>query len=102
MLRPVGARVLVRPEKVEKRTDSGLYLPEQTQERKQFDTQKGEVVSIGPLAFKDFGDGSNWCEVGDTIYFVRYAGVVHEVTNGDGEKVLHRVINDEDIMGIDA
>ncbi len=64
-------------------------------------TEKGEVVQIGPMAWKhpDWGYGTPewqpWCKVGDTVLFGKYAGkvVTHPDTNED-----FMLLNDEDIQ----
>jgi co-chaperonin GroES (HSP10) len=53
----------------------------------------GRVLEIGETAFEEFG-GSPWCEVGDYVAFVNYAGRYHET-----ESLNFRIINDEDIYG---
>lgn len=42
----VGDRVLIKPKKVENRTQSGLYLPPGVQEKEKI--QSGFVVKVGP------------------------------------------------------
>jgi chaperonin GroES len=44
-LRPLGDRVLIRPEMPDERTDSGLYLAEHRKPE-----QTGTVVAVGPCA----------------------------------------------------
>ncbi len=43
-VRPLGENVLVLPDKPEKKTDSGIYLPESVGEKRQ---QQGKVIAIG-------------------------------------------------------
>lgn len=96
MIAPVGPRVLVKVEMVEKTTKSGLILPEQAVDREQYGAVKGELVAIGPLAWKDFQGGEAWAKVGDTVYFAKYGGFM--IQDGD---VQYRVLNDEDIVSVE-
>lgn len=43
-VRPLGENVLVLPDKPEKKTDSGIYLPESAGEKRQ---QQGKVIAVG-------------------------------------------------------
>ncbi|MBP2134553.1 chaperonin GroES [Methanomicrobium sp. W14] len=40
---PIGERVLIKPEKAEEQTKSGIYIPETAQEKK----KEGTVISVG-------------------------------------------------------
>jgi chaperonin GroES len=61
-LRMLESRVAVEPEQAPDQTDSGLYLPENREER----LQMGRVLSVGP----DTRD----LEEGDRVCFGAYAG----------------------------
>ena len=95
MIYPLGHRVLVKPVKIEEKTASGIYLPQQTVEMEQAGIDKGEVVAIGDTAWKDERlGGAAWCKVGDTVIWARYAG--KPVKDGDD---LYHLVNDEDLLG---
>ena len=57
----------------------------------------GEIVEIGPMAWRAFdGDHSAWkpwAEVGDVVYFAKYGGKFITV---EGEEFV--ILNDEDIQ----
>lgn len=95
MIKVVGHRVLVKPLPTEKKTESGIIIPDSTSERNQRDQQKGTLEQIGPNAWKAFDDGERWAEVGDLVLFSRYGGKV--VKDGDTE---YRILEDEDIVAI--
>ena len=43
-VKPLGENVLVKPEKADKKTKSGIYLPENASEER---PQEGKVIAIG-------------------------------------------------------
>jgi len=90
-MQPLGHRVLVKIGKV-KEKEGSLFLPVQAAEREQAGIEKGELVAVGPNAWKGFDDGYPWAGIGDTVGFTRYAGVYIE---HDGE--FYRAMNDEDL-----
>lgn len=89
---PVLHRLLVKPE-VETKTESGIVLA--VDERKhQNAAEIGTVIAIGDTAFKEFNTDTI-PNVGDKIYYARYAGKMIEV---DGNRLV--LLNDEDVVGI--
>ena len=73
---PTGWRVLILPYKGKAKTDSGIFLPDEVQDKKQVSTQVGYVLKLGPLAYKDtekFPSGP-WCQEKQWVMFARYAG----------------------------
>lgn len=91
MIEPEGVKILVEPEKLEEKTEGGIYLAPQGLEREQMAVTKGKVLKIGPDAEVTFFDGP--LKVNDTIIFAKYGGMVVK-DNGDE----YRVINDEDVI----
>ncbi len=96
MISPGGHRVLVRPEKVEEVTESGIVIPKTIQANEQRHVTKGEVLEIGSTAWKEFGD-EDWCKVGDTVVFAKYGGLTVE-DEETGEEL--RILNDEDVVAV--
>jgi co-chaperonin GroES (HSP10) len=93
MIEPAGFRVLLELQLEETSTKSNVIaLPEAITKRETLGTEKGKVISMGDLAFKAWGDGAPWVNVGDLVYFVRYSG--KEIRRDDK---IFRVVNDEDI-----
>jgi len=93
---PAGHRVVVKPDDVQERTESGIYLPPQGIDRKKAEMTTGELVAVGRNAWKAFDDGAPWAEVGDTVIYAKYGG--YSVRDEDGGE--YRILNDEDIVGI--
>lgn len=93
MIKPVGYRVLVEPDKVDEKTKGGLFLPQTTQEREQHAAIKGTVVAVGENAWSE--DLEPWAKVGDRIIFAKYGGFEVEE---DGK--TYRLLNDEDVVAV--
>lgn len=100
-IKPVGRRILVEQEKVEKTTKGGIVLPDEVTEREQQGEYRGKVLAIGDLAWRDLYKHAGleynpWCKVGDTILFHRYA---HTRTDPDMED-MRILINDSDVLAV--
>ncbi|TVQ40982.1 MAG: co-chaperone GroES [Spirochaetaceae bacterium] len=84
-IQPLGDRVLLKTEKEEEKTKSGLYIPETAQEK----TQTGVVVAIGDD--KDVIKVKN----GDKVMYDKYAG-----TNIKIDGVDHLIVKMDDIVAV--
>lgn len=92
---PCGHRILVLPEQVETKTESGIYVvTPQTEKLEDMAQTFGVVVAMGKTCYND--QPSPWCNVGDRVSFAKYSGLLN--TGKDGKK--YRVINDLDIVSI--
>lgn len=91
---PLEYRVLIRPDQVEKKTASGIIIPDSAAEKQQMAQEVGTVVAVGGNAFVDWRD-QRLPMPGDRVSFSKYAGGVIEI---DGVK--HRICNDKDIMAL--
>tara|TARA_Y100000114_G_C11715278_1_gene305609 strand:- start:440 stop:862 length:423 start_codon:yes stop_codon:yes gene_type:complete len=92
---PTGWRVLILPYRGQGKTEGGILLAHETQERTNVNTQVGYVLKMGPLAYQDtekFPDGA-WCQEKQWVMFARYAGSRFEI---DGGEV--RILNDDEIL----
>lgn len=66
MIRPIGERVVIRPEQKEATTVSGIVLPDSAQEK----PIQGEVVAVGPGRVNDKGERIPLdVKVGDSVIF---------------------------------
>jgi co-chaperonin GroES (HSP10) len=100
-VKPAGHRVLIKVEKTEEKTESGIILPQQTTDQMNLSSEVGEVVAIGSTAFDAFDPGNRWgIEVGQKVLFVRQGGkiVPNRLTRGVDD--IYRIVNDEDIIAI--
>lgn len=111
---PTGWRILVKPPKAAEKTKGGIFLPGSAKDADEVLMNKGQVIAIGPDAFKgkpfltfyydaqenyvaeDLADP--WVEVGDWVIYNRHTGLKLEVRNEDGTTDKYHVINDTDIV----
>ena len=88
IIRPVGARVLIKVQTAASKSTSGLYLDNSTNNSAA--PVKGEVLEAG--AKSQFSKG-------DIIYYRRYSTDDLKIVEADGEKTV-TFVDDEDIIGI--
>lgn len=93
-LRPLHDRVIVKRLDNERKTASGIVIPENAAEK----PDQGEVVAVGPGKKDDNGKLISMdLKVGDRVLFGKYSGQTVKV---EGEELL--VMREEDIMGVIA
>lgn len=93
-IRPLHDRVIVKRLDNERKTASGIVIPESAAEK----PDQGEVVAVGPGKRDDSGKLiAPDVKVGDRVLFGKYAGQSVKI---DGNEVL--VMREEDIMGVIA
>ena len=91
-LRPLGDRVLVKPEKAEQKTATGLYISSGAQEK----PQRGEVIAVGAGKLDDKGERIPVdVKVGDVVIYGKYGGNEVKI---DGEEYL--LMRDSDIYAV--
>ena len=91
-LRPLHDRVIIKRLDNERKTASGIVLPENAAEK----PDQGEVLAIGEGKIGDDGKVRPLAvKVGDKVLFGKYSGQTVKV---DGEELL--VMREEDIFGI--
>lgn len=91
-IRPLHDRVLVKRLEEERKTASGIVIPDAAAEK----PDQGEVIAVG--AGKVLEDGKvrpMAVKAGDRVLFGKYAGQPVKV---DGEELL--VMREEDIVGV--
>ncbi len=84
-IRPIGKNVLVKPEKADKKTQMGIYLPDSASEEK---PQQGKVIAIGESE-------KIMVKKGQKVIFKRYSGSELKV---EGEEYL--IVQAEDIIAV--
>ena len=84
-VRPLGENILIRPEKAEKKTDGGIFLPESASEER---PSQGRVVATGD---------SEKIKVkkGQTVIYTRYGGTEVKI---DGED--HLIVGVKDVLAV--
>jgi chaperonin GroES len=93
-IRPLHDRVIVKRLDNERKTASGIVIPENVAEK----PDQGEIVAVGPGKRDENGKIMTLdVKVGDKVLFGKYSGQTVKV---DGEELL--VMREEDIMGVVA
>jgi len=91
-IRPLHDRVIVKRFEEERKTASGIVIPDAAAEK----PDQGEILSVGPGKRDENGKHVTIdVKVGDRVLFGKYAGQTVKV---DGEELL--VMREEDIMGV--
>ncbi len=77
-LQPAPGYLIVEPAKQEKKTASGLYLPDSHQEKPQY----GKVLAIGGKLINDRGvEVDSPAKVGDTVLYKEWVANEIEIDN---------------------
>tara|TARA_R100001244_G_C5152710_1_gene129908 strand:- start:567 stop:992 length:426 start_codon:yes stop_codon:yes gene_type:complete len=95
--KPSGWKILIAVPKAKKKTEGGIYKPEETMQVEEIGTIIGLVLQVGDLAYKDqkkFPSGP-WCHRGDYIVMRTYSGTRFMV----GEQEF-RLINDDTVEAV--
>ncbi len=84
-VKPLGEYILISPEKPEKKTSAGIYLPENASEER---PQQGKVIAVGD---------SEKIKVkkGQTVIYTRYGGADVKVDGID-----HVIVATKDVLAI--
>ena len=91
-IRPLHDRVIVKRLEDERKTASGIVIPDSAAEK----PDQGEILAIGKGKVGDDGKVRPFeVKVGDKVLFGKYAGQSVKV---QGEELL--VMREEDIMGV--
>ncbi|MFI9651117.1 co-chaperone GroES [Guyparkeria halopsychrophila] len=91
-IRPLHDRVLVKREEEERKTASGIVLPDSASEK----PNRGEIIAAGPGKSNDKGEVRPMgVKVGDTVLFSQYAGAKVKV---EGDELL--MMGEDDILAV--
>ena len=91
-IRPLHDRVIVKRLEEERKTASGIVIPDTAAEK----PDQGEVIAVGPGKRDENGKHVALdVKAGDKVLFGKYAGQTVKV---EGEELL--VMREEDIMGV--
>ena len=89
-IEPLSDRVVVKPNKAEEKTASGIILPDTAKEK----PQMGKILAVGPGKTSDSGSVvSMHLKKGDNVLYGKYSGT--ELTL-DGAEVL--IMRESDIL----
>ncbi len=91
-IKPLGARVVIKPDSQEEKTESGIILPGTIEKEK---PEQGTVIAVGPGKIKN----GKKCELavknGDKVLFSQYGPSEIKI---DGEEML--VVSEDDILAV--
>jgi chaperonin GroES len=91
-VRPLEDRILIKPLEAEKKTASGIFLPESAKEK----PMQGKVINVGPGKLLDNGERvTPTVKKGDTVVFGKYAGTEIEI-KGDS----HLIMRESELLGL--
>ena len=91
-IRPLHDRVIVKRLDEERKTASGIVIPDNAAEK----PDQGEVLAVGPGKKNDKGEVSAMnVKVGDRVLFGKYSGQTVKV---DGDELL--VMKEDDLFAI--
>ncbi len=91
-VKPLEDRILIKPLDPEKKTASGIYLPESAKEK----PMQGKVVAVGPGKLLDNGERVvPSVKKGDTVVFGKYAGTEIEIKN-----TKHMIMRETELLGL--
>ncbi len=91
-IRPLHDRVIVKRLEEERKTASGIVIPDTAAEK----PDQGEIVAVGKGKVLDNGEvRALEVKVGDRVLFGKYSGQTVKV---EGQELL--VMREEDIMGV--
>ena len=91
-LRPLGARVVIKPLEREEMTKSGIVLPDTAKEK----PQEGRVIAVGPGGLDKNGNKIEMTlKVGDKVLYQKYAGTEFKI---DDEE--HLVMHQDDVLAL--
>jgi chaperonin GroES len=92
-VRPLGAKVIVKRDEAEEKTESGLYLPEKAKDK----PKSGSVLSVGPGSLnEETGERIPLAvKKGDKVLFTSYAGT--EIKLNDQDLLI---LDEDDILAV--
>ncbi|MCR5836412.1 MAG: co-chaperone GroES [Lachnospiraceae bacterium] len=90
-LRPLGDRVVLKQASPEEKTQSGIILTSQSQEK----PQEAEVIAVGPGGMVDGKEIAMAVKPGDKVIYSKYAG--NEVKLDNEEYII---VKQSDILAI--
>ena len=92
-LRPLGDKVVIRPQKEEEKTKSGIVLPATAEKEK---PEQGEVIAVGPGKMTEDGKLVPMSvKVGDTVLFQKYGPTEIKL---EGTEYL--VVSEGDVLAV--
>lgn len=92
-LRPLGDKVVIKAQKQEEKTKSGIVLPATAEKEK---PEQGEIIAIGPGKMSDDGKIIPMSlKVGDTVLFQKYGPTEVKI-----DDVEYLVVSESDVLAV--
>ncbi len=90
--KPLGDRVLIKPEAAEQTTKSGIVLPDRAQEK----PHTGVVIAVGSGRITDEGKTIPvQVKEGETVLYAKYGGTEIKIDGAD-----YLIVRESDILAI--
>lgn len=99
-IHPIAYRILVKPRRVERKTQGGIALPDDVVDKNTIVVQVGQVIEVGDSAFTNssaFPGPRAPFGVGDWVIFAPHTGL-QVIVEEDGERVEYRLMNDDHVL----
>ena len=90
-LKPLGDRVVVKPDEKEEMTKSGIVLPDTAKEK----PQEGKVVAVGTGKYEEGQKIPMEVKVGDKVIYSKYGGTEVKVEGDD-----YLILSERDILAV--
>lgn len=91
-VKPLGDRVLVRPQEEEEQVKGGIIIPDTAKEK----PQRGEIVAVGDGKLDDCGNRiAPSVSSGDVVLYGKYSGTEVRLDDED-----HLIMSESDILAI--
>jgi chaperonin GroES len=91
VIKPLGARVLLKQEEKEEKTKGGIVLPSNAKEQPNL----GRIIEVGPGEIKDDHEIKMTVKKGDRVIYSKYAGTEVKL---DEEKYL--LVSQNDLLAV--
>lgn len=92
---PMEFNVIVELDATEEKTAGGILLTTEKVERNRLEEVEGTLVAMSPLAGSEIWQDGNRPQIGNRVYFARYAGILTE----RGDRWV-RILKDKDIVAV--
>jgi len=84
-IQPLGKNILVLPQKAEKKTGTGIFLPDTATEER---PQQGKVIAVGE-------SDKIVVKAGQTVIYTRYGGTEVKIDDTD-----YLIVKNEDVLAV--
>jgi len=95
-IRPLSNHVIIKPDKEEKTTTSGIVLPESADKKKQ---RRGVVIAVGPGKYNESGNRiPPEVKTGDKVIFKEPWSEDNKLSGSDKEELF--LVDEDDILAV--